>query len=109
MSKQNKKVICIKADSGKEYEQVIFVMKDNGRDSALKDRARINFVVEAERIINSKLDMSSIHKAQQNAVLRRENGISQLIIKRTSGLDVALNVILMTACLMLSGILFYMT
>jgi len=109
MDKQNKKVICIRANEDKDYEQIIFVMKDENGTQIMKNKGRLNFVQEAEKIINEKLERSGIQKVQQNAVIKRDDTITQLIIKRSSTFDVALNICMLFGCLFLTAALVFLT
>jgi len=108
MEKEQKKVICIKADKNKDYEQIIFVMKDEAKAQAMKDKGRLNFVMEAEKIISSKFDDGSIYKVQKKAVLEKGDGVTRLVIKQSSTFDIVLNVAMMVGCLFLIGALLFL-
>jgi len=101
MEKQNKKIICINAGKNKGYEQVIFVMKDEKKLGSINSAAPVNFVQEAEKIINSKLETTGLYKPQ-SATIKKDGGITQLIIKKSSPMDIALNICLMCACIFLT-------
>lgn len=108
MEKEQKKVICIKADKHKEYEQIIFVMKDSAKAQAMKDKGRMNFVLEAERIIDRKFDNGNIYRGQQKAVLEKGDGVNRLVIKQSSAFDIILNVVMMAGCLFLIAALVFL-
>ncbi|MDL2248169.1 hypothetical protein LJB89_00530 [Tyzzerella sp. OttesenSCG-928-J15] len=105
MSKQNKKVICIKAEDDKIYDQVIFIMKNDEKGPNITGREKINFVNEAEKIINNKLAKTGINKIQQSAVLKKEESITKLIIKKSSTVDVIMNICLLFSCIFLTAII----
>ena len=109
MKKQNKKIICIDAAENKNYEQVIFIMKDEKNPVVIKNAAPINFVQEAEKIINRKLETSGLYSLKQNASIKKDSaGITQLVIRKSSPFDIGLNICLMLACLFLTGMLISM-
>ena len=53
---KDKKVIMINGESSEWYEQAIFIVKNNGYTPA------INFVSEAEKIINDYVNKNSVEK-----------------------------------------------
>ena len=112
MKKHNKKIICINTNENIGYEQVIFVLRDE-KDSSLTHSTAptkaepINFVLEAERIINQKLATSGLSELKQNATIKKDGLITQLIIRRSSVFDIWLNICLMLACLFLTGMLIF--
>ena len=108
MEKEQKKVICIKADKDKDYEQIIFIMKDEAKANAMKDKGRLNFVMEAEKIISSKFDDGNIYKEQKNAVLEKGDGVNRLVIKQSSTFDIVLNAAMMIGCIFLVGALLFL-
>ena len=105
MDNQNKRIICINAAEDKGYEQVIFIMKDEKSIANSPNSEPINFVQEAEKIINNKLATSNLYGLKQNAILKKDGSITQLIIKKSSALDIGLNICLMLACLFLTVML----
>ena len=108
MEKQNKKIICINAAENKGYEQVIFVMRDEKTLTCQNNTAPINFIHEAEKIINKKLETANLYGLQQNATIKKDGAITQLIIKKSSAFDIGLNICLMLACLFLTFMLISM-
>ena len=56
MNDTNRKVVLLKGDSTKWYEQAIFIMRSGASES------EIDFVLEAEKIINSQGLHNSISK-----------------------------------------------
>jgi len=101
MEKEPKKVICIKADRNKDYEQIIFVMKDEAKAQAMKEKGHLNFILEAERIINAKYDNGGIYRGEKKAVLEKSDSVNRLVIKQSSTFDIVLNVAMMAGCLFL--------
>ncbi|MCL2564632.1 MAG: hypothetical protein FWE24_02325 [Defluviitaleaceae bacterium] len=108
MKKEQKKVICIKADENKDYEQIIFIMKNETKANAMKEKGRLNFVMEAEKIINTKYDDGNIYRGQKNAVLEKGDSVNRLIIKQSSPFDIVLNVAMMAGCIFLIGALLFL-
>jgi len=108
MEKEQKKVICIKADKSKDYDQIIFVMKDEAKAQSMKEKGRLNFVLEAERIINSKFDNGNIYRGQKKAILEKSDSVNRLVIKQSSTFDIALNVAMMAGCLFLVAALVFL-
>lgn len=108
-NKKTRKVICVQGDESKEYEQVIFVLKDRANTKKKSPAAKMDFVLEAEKIINAKLQQGKkeIQKMQKNAVLQMENGIQQIIIKKGTRLETALNVFLVSSSFLLISVLLY--
>lgn len=109
MEKEQKKVICIRADGDKDYEQIIFVMKDEAKARSMKEKGRINLVMEAENIISSKFDSGNICKEQKNAVLERGEIVDRLVIRQKSTFDIVLNACMIVGCIFLVAALVFLS
>ena len=107
MSSKGKNVICINGDSSKLYKQVIFVMKEN--EYAINSKKPIDFVSEAEKILNGYVNEEpEIRKNEsKNAFIQNKGGIQQLVIKKSSALDIMLNALILVCCIGLTIVLLY--
>jgi hypothetical protein len=76
MANVNERVVLIKGDNSKWYEQAIFIIKKGTEDSRLP----VDFVLEAEKIIDSymkKADKSAANFWAQNA--KKETGLNKAV------------------------------
>jgi len=86
------RAISIKGDHTKEYEQVIFIMKEDKNPI-------IDFIAEAEKIINSK-------KAKK-AVVVIDEGVKKVIIEKSFAEKAILNSIILVSAIGLLTSLFF--
>lgn len=87
------RVILIKGDHSKWYEQAIFIV----RQSVPGNKVPVDFVQEAERIVNGYMGVSN-YTPPQKAVLPRNR-------RRRSSFDLTVNIILLAIVLVLSAFL----
>ena len=86
--KVNQRAIAIKGDYTKEYEQVIFIMKEDKKPV-------LDFVLEAEKIINNK--------KKNKAVVIIDEGVKKVVIQKNFAENMVLNLIVLVCAV---GILF---
>jgi len=119
MNDTNRKVVLLKGDNNKWYEQAIFIMR-NGHDSD-----EIDFVKEAEKIINSQMlynqiadkyeEQKILMPIPQAAVLAPQAAISapkaQVITKKpqaqSTRLDFKLNLTLLILAIVIAAVFVY--
>lgn len=108
MNNKGKKVICINGDKSKLYTQVIFIMKE--RELAINKKVPIDFVSEAEKIINGYINENPeiIKNKANNAYIKNNEGIQQLVIKKSNSMDIILNALILASCVGLSLLLLYL-
>ena len=107
MGKSNKKVICINGDDSKLYDQVIFIMKDGINNVNDNNKKPIDFVFEAEKIINAHINNDKNIKKQEitNVTTRTKDGIQQIVIKKSGKFDIILNIVMLVCCISLASII----
>lgn len=102
-----KRVILIKGDKTKWYEQAIFIM----RPDAAPNKIPKDFVAEAEKIINNYMNRNNILNTSLPAVSQISASIPQKTNLKSKHNDtVRLNIILnaaMVLCCILLGIILY--
>ena len=116
MTGSNRKVVLLKGDGDKWYEQAIFIMRSG------VDEGDIDFVKEAERIINSQALHSSIAaKYEQNggfaplaltpapaaAIAAPPQKSSTKAAAQSTRLDFKLNLALLVVGLLISAVFVY--
>lgn len=91
------RVILIKGDRSKWYDQAIFIMKKN----IPTNKIPVDFVAEAERIISDR------NGAAQLPGIGKLPADKPVCKNSSSGFDLFLNVVMLLGCLALAGILAY--
>ncbi|MCL1925160.1 MAG: hypothetical protein FWF50_06205 [Defluviitaleaceae bacterium] len=92
MKTSKQRAIAIRGDHTKEYEQVIFIMKEDKKPI-------MNFVEEAERIINSK--------KTRKAVVVIDEGVKKVIIEKSFAETAILNSVVLISAIGLLLSLFF--
>ena len=87
-----RKVMLVRGDKSKQYEQAIFIL----RDGAL--HGQIDFVKEAERIINAS--------SRSGAVPPTHNQIPKKATKNASRIDILLNLAIFAVGITIVALLF---
>jgi|GEM_PF-2535502 len=107
MNTKGKGVICINGDSSKLYQQVIFIMKEN--EYATNSKKPIDFVSEAEKILNGYINEEPevVKKESKNAFLQTRKGVQQLVIRKSTSVDIMLNALILLCCVGLTILLLY--
>lgn len=93
----SERVILIKGDHSKWYDQAIFIVKKN----IPQNKIPVDFVAEAEKIINGYVGVGGSHAL---ATTRRS---TEKRTKKSSNFDLFLNLIMLGSCLVLAGILLW--
>ena len=91
----NERVILIKGDPTKWYNQAIFIVKKE----IPANKIPVDFVAEAERIINNYLvgqSRKNPKEIQNKPVVRQ---------KKKSRFDFVLNIVMLAGCLVIAGML----
>ena len=94
--KTAQRAISIKGDYTKEYEQVIFIMKEDKKPVT-------DFVLEAEKIINNKINS----KKRKNAVVIIDEGVKKVIIEKNFAENLILNLIVLISAIGILASLFF--
>lgn len=110
--RDKKKVVLIKGDNTKCYEQAIFILKPD----IPQNKIPINFVAEAEKIINNcfhktlfkrnintAISVSKPHKVQNNSRPYKRNKAK---VKKNNALNTILNILIVLLVILFS-IIFY--
>lgn len=92
MNDSKRKVVLVRGDKSKLYEQAIFIL----RDGALQ--GQIDFVKEAERIINAS--------SWSGATPPTSNQITEKATKNTSRIDILLNLAIFAVGITIVALLF---
>jgi len=111
MKGQTERVILIKGDSTKWYHQAIFIINPD----TPKDKIPMDFVAEAERIINSYMARSPKSAPQIDGgsfAHISSTGLSKPTVARqkkgrSRNVDVALNILLALACVVIVATFIY--
>jgi len=104
-----KKVILIKGDNSRWFEQAIFILKDDEPKNIPK-----NFVAEAEKIINnymakkysSGINLSSAYSKTAKTEPKRKTETRQ---NKSKKYDRLLNISIVLCCIFIGLILYYFT
>lgn len=106
---EKKKVILIKGDNSKWYEEAIFIMRTDIPSKSIP----IDFVLEAEKIINNYMQkcLSSQNKTlslikPQNKMISKEH---TTVKREDKKLNNILNICIVLCCILLSVILYSFT
>ena len=91
-TKAKQRAISIKGDYTKDYEQVIFIMKEDKKPI-------LDFIAEAEKIINSK--------KSKNAVVILDEGVKKVIIEKSLPEKIILNSIVLISAIGILTSLFF--
>lgn len=94
----NKRVILINGDNNKLYEQAIFIMKNN-----TKANISINFVDEAEKIINNYSSVGGINLQSKlrNVGHNEEFELISKANKKSRDFETTLNAVMLMFCIIL--------
>ncbi|MDR1690157.1 MAG: hypothetical protein LBS21_16365 [Clostridiales bacterium] len=121
MAKTNDRVVLIKGDNSKWYEQAIFIIKKGTEDSRLP----VDFVLEAEKIIdsymrrtdkgaagfwaqNGKKDAALVKEAKKPAAVRANAQKSAVTVKKKGFEDYIPYIAMIVCCLILGYIVYGM-
>ncbi len=101
---QNDRVILIKGDNSKWYEQAIFIVRRNVPQNKLP----VDLVAEAEKIVNSYIPRQRDLVPALNYTPKIPKSTSTTVSKKNNNnFDLFLNVIMLCSCLFLVGILLF--
>ena len=92
----NERVILIKGDNSKWYEQAIFIVKKTTEENKMP----VNLVFEAEKIINNYMTKgitSNKETAERKVIAKRRN----------KNLDITLNFLMLMSCIIMAGVMIY--
>ncbi len=90
------RVILIKGNNSKWYEQAIFIV----RKDAPKSQIPVDFVLEAEKIINNYMRGGSEAKPEPSTKTRK-------VVVRNTPFDYVLNTMIVVCFIALAGVLTY--
>ena len=116
----NKKVILIKGNKSRWFEQAIFILKDSNESKNIPK----NFVEEAEKIINdymmkkySQNGITSLYQSNKYQQNKNKSGYTPLTtpkievnknnLKKRRKNDKILNVLIVLSCILIGLILYY--
>ncbi len=106
----DERVILIKGDSSKWYEQAIFIIKKN----APQGKMPVDFVMEAERIINNYMSGKGKATLPKQPEPLKQQAINPQTerpkkVKRKNTFDIVLNTLLLVGLMALMGIFLWST
>lgn len=96
----NERVILIKGDHSKWYEQVIFIAKKDIPPGKIP----VDFVLEAEKIISSYMEKISL-KTKNPACIPKE--APKQYKKKSKSFDILLNSVMLICCVIMAGVLLW--
>jgi len=100
------RIILVEGDNSKWYEQAIFIVRKN----IPQNKVPVDFVAEAEKIVNNYIHRKSnvqAYTSAQAALTSAPPLKSKQSVKKKSGFDTFVNSVLFLGCIALLGILVY--
>jgi hypothetical protein len=100
------RIILVEGDSSNWYEQAIFIVRKN----VPKNKIPVDFVAEAEKIVNNYMRLKSNSPAKtysESVIAGQKISERKASVRKRSRFDTFVNSVLFLGCIALLGLLMY--